>query len=155
MSIANALLKFQKDALQCDQLIADAHKGDEFGNFHLTDLDRDQVIVASFLNLFIAWESFLEECLAQYMIGAKTTTGKRPTRFVRPKTLDSARKLAVGVNRFFDYANHEHIKKIANLYFENGYPFEPIISSSFSDLSGAIPEQNGVRFTYNRLNWLS
>ena len=41
----------------------------------------------------------------------------------------------VGISRYFDFANHDNVKKVALMYFQNGYPFEPHISSIFSDLS--------------------
>lgn len=135
MSIAKTLLKFQRDASQCDRLIANAHRVDKFGKSFLTEKDRRQIIIASFLNFFIAWESFLEDCLAKYMTGSKTIAGKSPVRFVSPKTVGAAKKLTIGTSRYFDYANHENFKKVVSLYFDKGYPFEPIFSSSTSDLS--------------------
>lgn len=135
MSIAKTLLKFRRDAAQCDRLIANSHKTERSGKSFLTEKDRNQVIVASFLNFFIAWEFFLEDCLAKYMTGARTISGKTPRRFVSPKTLGAARKMTMGTNRYFDYANHDHFKKVVCIYFDNGYPFEPIISSSTSVLA--------------------
>lgn len=36
--------------------------------------------------------------------------------------------------RYFDYANHDNVRKIARLYFDTGYPFETPLSSINSDL---------------------
>jgi hypothetical protein len=40
-----------------------------------------------------------------------------------------------GGNKYFDYASHDKLKKIVNLYFQAGYPYEPHIGSVYSDLS--------------------
>ena len=43
--------------------------------------------------------------------------------------------MVVHSNRYFDFANHEIVLKLAMLYFENGYPIKPALSSIFSDLA--------------------
>ena len=43
--------------------------------------------------------------------------------------------MVIGVMRYFDYANHDNMRKMVNLYFEQGYPYEPHLSGVFSDLA--------------------
>ena len=43
--------------------------------------------------------------------------------------------MLIGTNRYFDYANHELVRRVVLLYFQNGYPFEPNLSAIHSDLA--------------------
>jgi hypothetical protein len=134
MALAQVLLEFKESVAQCDSLIANAHKTDAAGTPVLPTLDQQQITVAAFLNMFIAWETFLELSLVQLMIGAHTISGTAPNRYVRPVDLNAARDLIVFVGRYFDYANHQNIIKVVRMYFEHGYPYEPHLSAIHSDL---------------------
>ena len=134
MSLSNDLAGFQTSVRQCENLIANAHKTDTAGNAFLPDVDRQQITVAGFMNMFIAWETFLESSLVALMTGASTIGGNTPTRYVLPPTLEAARNLVIGINRYFDYANHQNLIKMVNQYFMDGYPYEPHLSAIHSDL---------------------
>ena len=134
MPIAQALAEFRAAVTQCESLIANAHRTDAAGAPLLPSIDQQQITVAAFLNLFIAWESFLESSLGELMIGGQTISGGAPIRYVVPQNLNAARELVIGVMRFFDYANHLFVRKVVNMYFHNGYPYEPHLSAIFSDL---------------------
>jgi hypothetical protein len=136
MTLAVALTNFQNSAAQCDSLIANGHKTDSTGAYIHTQTDKEQITAAAFLNLFIAWETFLEDALTKLMTGNPTIGGSLPTRYVSPPTIEAAQKLLKGVNRqYFDFANHESVKEVSNMYFLNGYPFEPHLSSISQDLA--------------------
>lgn len=135
MSLADTLATFQASALQCDHLIANAHHADAAGVAVLPALDQRQITVAAFLNLFVSWETFLEESLVKLMAGSPTISGSAPVRYVLPPTVDAARRLVIGVQRYFDYGNHDNVRKIVSMYFANGYPFEPHLSAINTDLS--------------------
>ena len=62
-------------------------------------------------------------------------SGRLPNRYVIPPDQDAAKALVLGCQRYFDYANFENVKRIAMIYFENGYPFEPRLSSITSVLA--------------------
>jgi hypothetical protein len=85
--------------------------------------------------LFIAWERFLEMTLTNLMAGAATLSGNPPVRFVSPLTTEAAREMVIGVMRYFDYANHDNMRKMVRLYFDQGYPYEPHLSAIFVDLA--------------------
>lgn len=135
MSLAQVLADFQADVTQCDNLIAHAHATDASGASILPLIDRKQITVAAFLNVFIAWETFLESSLAELMVGAATLSGSQPVRHVSPLNGDAARKMVIGPQRFFDYGNHDHVRRVVSLYFQNGYPYEPHLSAILSDLA--------------------
>lgn len=135
MSLAQILADFKVDVLQCEALIANAHKIDSTGAPFLPEIDRKQITVAAFLNMFIAWETFLEASLAEYMTGALTLNGSTPIRYVSPVDVSAAKKMVIGVMKFFDYGNHDHFLKQVTLYFRSGYPFELQLKSIYSDLA--------------------
>lgn len=135
MPIAQALAKFGAKSSQCDSLISNAHRLDAAGASLFPQIDREQITVAAFLNLFVAWEEFVESAISHFMAGSATLSGTQPVRFAVPPTAEDAKKMMIGANRYFDYANHELVLRMVRLYFQNGYPFEPNLSSILSDLA--------------------
>jgi len=135
MTLAQSLADFQTRLVACDDLTAAAHKVDGNGDFLFTEPQRQQITVAAFLNMFIAWEGFLEDAITKFMSGTLPTNGNPVVRYVSPPNQESARTFIIGINKYFDYANHDNVKKISRLYFQNGYPIEPHISSIASDLA--------------------
>jgi hypothetical protein len=142
MSLAQTLFQFQGDVAQCDSLISTAHRLDGNGMYLLVEIDRRQITVAAFLNMFIAWESFVEGTLSKVLAGRATTNGSGPKKYVRAPSVSAALDIIIGTQRYFDYANHENLKKIVNMYLINGYPFEPHLSAIYDDLSSLRTMRN-------------
>ena len=122
MSLAQNLVDFKASVAQCDSLVANAHKVDGTGAALFPPADQKQITVAAFLNLFIAWETFLECSLAEFMTGAATLNGTQPVKYVSPLTSADARELVKHVRDYFDYGNHEYFRTVVNQYFRGGYP---------------------------------
>lgn len=135
MPLAAAFAKFTVDAAQCDSLLGTAHHQDAAGAYLFPPADRSLITQAAFLNLFIAWEGFLEEAFSRFMVGSPTTSGVQPVKYVSPPTTEAAKSMIIGNSKYFDYANIDFVRKLAALYFQNGYPFEPHLSASQSDIS--------------------
>jgi len=135
MPVRGALAAFRSAVAQCDSLIASAHKVDGTGASIFPPRDREQITIAAFLNMFIAWETFLEDTLAHLMAGAATISGTMPVKYVSPLSHSDAKAMIIGTYRYFDYANHDNVKKMVRIYFDRGYPFDPPISGIFSDLA--------------------
>jgi hypothetical protein len=135
MPLANVLAELKNTANQCDGLIAAAHRTDAAGANLFIPAERQQITVAAFLNLFIAWETFLEASLSQFMAGEPTINGVQPVKYVSPPSKDHALRLVIGVMRFFDYGNHDNVRALVNLYFEQGRPYEPHLSGMIGDLA--------------------
>lgn len=135
MPLAQVLADFKTSLTQCDNLIANAHRLDAAGAPILPAIDQQQITVAAFLNMFIAWEAFLEASLSELMIGVPTISGTLPVKYVSPLNADAARQLVIGVMKYFDFGNHDNMRKMASIYFQNGYPYEPHLSAIFSDLA--------------------
>lgn len=135
MPITAALATFDAKVTQCDSLVANAHRIDATGAPLFPIIEQKLITVAAFLNLFVAWEEFVEEALTHYMCGAATISGSAPTRYVMPVSIEAAKRITIGTNRYFDYANIENLRKLVLLYFDSGYPFEPHLSSIAGTLS--------------------
>jgi hypothetical protein len=93
MPLVKILADFKANVAQCDNLIANAHRVDASGTSILPPDDQKQITVAAFLNMYIAWETFIESSLAALMIGSATICGTMPIRYVSPMNLDAARTL--------------------------------------------------------------
>jgi hypothetical protein len=119
--------------LQLSILIA--HRLDGGGAALLPAVDRRQITVAAFLNLYIAWETFLESSLTEFMIGSPAISGALPVKYVSPPNIAAARALIIGVQRYFDYGNHDYVRRVVSMYFQNRYPYEPHLSGISSDLA--------------------
>ena len=124
MSLAQVLADFKANVAQCENLIVNAHRVDPAGVSFLPAIDQSQITKAAFLNLFIAWETFLEASFAELMTGSATLNGLQPVKYVSPISLVAARDLVIGHNRYFDYGQHQNVLKIAGLYFQGGHPYE-------------------------------
>lgn len=135
MPIAQSLVAFQNGLAQCDSLIATAHVTNEIDAYHFAQRDRAQITVAAFLNMFIAWEAFIEASISDYMMGDSTIGGNAPARYVTPPTRTHSAKMVIHTGRYFDFANHENVKRLANLFFDAGYPFETPLNSMSQELS--------------------
>lgn len=134
MPIAQALADFQARVAQCESLIANAHKLDAEGANFMPEIDRQQVTTAAFLNLFIAWETFLETTLAEILRGSPMIGGAQPVKYASPPDIEAARAMVIGTQRYFDYGNHHFVGKIAAIYLQNGEPLQPHLNAIFSDL---------------------
>ena len=135
MSLAQSMATFLASASQCDSLIANAHQTNAAGIALLPPLDQRQITGAAFLNLFVGWETFLEETITKLMAGASTVSGRIPVRYVSPPTVEAAKLLVIGVQRYFDYGKHDNVRRLVGMYFDHGYPFEPHLSAINTDLA--------------------
>jgi hypothetical protein len=144
MRLGTALSSFQTSAAQCASLVANAHKVDATGAPFLPPLDQGQVTVAAFLNLFVAWETFLEEAFAAVLLGEPTLSGSLPVKYASATSEEHAHRIVIGAQRYFDYGNHEHFRKLAAALLDNGHPFEPHIGSIVSDLQDLRTLRNSV-----------
>lgn len=147
MALAQVLAAFQGAVAQCEGLIASAHRTDGAGVFLFSQADREQITVAAFLNMFIAWERFIASSLAELMTGVPTIGGAAPVKYVSPVDVVAARKLLVGVMKYFDYGNHEFVRTMSKLYFDQGYPYEQPIASIVADLSDIKIMRNSCAHT--------
>jgi hypothetical protein len=93
------------------------------------------ITTAAFLNSFKLWERFLEDSIAKYLSGKRPIGGAYLKKRASPADENAAKTMLIGVMKFFDYANHEYVRKIAGIYFDAGGPYEPHLSAVVTDLA--------------------
>jgi hypothetical protein len=142
--LANILAEFKASVAQCDSLIASAHRNDAAGAPLFPIGEQQQITIAAFLNMFIAWEAFLEATLAEFMLGNPTLNGTNPVRYVTPPTVESAKAIVIHVREYFDYGNHGYLKKVVDSYFRGGYPFQPHLNALIADLGDLRTMRNSA-----------
>jgi len=77
----------------------------------------------SFLQIFLAWEDFLDQTFIGYMCGGKTASGYRPKSFIKPINMKHARDVLRGARPFVDWLNGQEVIDRAKLYFNDGEPY--------------------------------
>lgn len=115
------------------------------------------IVELSFLQLFIAWEEFLEQTFTRYMCGSKTASGYLPRRYVQPTTLKHGLDIIKQERIFVDWTKWEEIITRAKLYFENGAPFAGAIGGSLVQLNEMKTIRNRIahRSKYSEKRFLS
>lgn len=135
MSLSNSITEFRSGISYINKIIQKAYESDTFGN-DIFDIHQKEFIVSSaFLKMFIYWESFVESSFASYLVGEASTNGTTVTTHVTPSDRAHALKILIGTQKYVDWANHEIVRRLADLYLENGKPFSSNISSISSELS--------------------
>ncbi|MBW2741527.1 MAG: hypothetical protein JRE64_22400 [Deltaproteobacteria bacterium] len=135
MSILNCLANFRTGIQQTNDYISIAFQQDSNGN-DLYSVDKKEFIVTSaFLKMFICWEEFLENLFINYLIGEPSIDGTQVNTFVSPQSPEHAHKILIGTQKYVDWANHEIVRRLANIFFENGEPLATNIASISSELS--------------------
>jgi len=93
------------------------------------------------LKMFIYWEGFLESAFIQYLTGANSTNGSIVNRHANPLDEKHAHSLLIGTQKYVDWANHEIVKRLANLYLVNGEP----LNTSLASLATILSELKVIR----------
>lgn len=133
MSISQILTDYQTSIQKLNGLIANVHKP----SVHTVQLDIDEVNViteSAFLKMFIAWESFLEKSFIHYLTGNSSTSGKTFTCFASPRDEAHASQILIGMNKYVDWSTPETVRKLSKIFFDNGEPYETVLSSITSDI---------------------
>lgn len=141
MSLADTLQEFRAGIMQTNNLISMAYEQDAGGNDIFDTPKKDFVISSAFLKMFIFWESFVEDAFSKYLTGEVSTDGTTVTCFVSPNGREHALKILIGTQKYVDWANHEIVRQLANLYLENGDP----LASNFASISSELSDLKTVR----------
>ena len=121
----NDVLKQYRDSV----IIAMSYASDAFakktdGTDLYDEAHQGFIVDAAFLKFFIAWESFLESIFKCYLLGEKTTSGNTITTCVKARNETHARKLLIGINKFFDWANPEYVRTLSKMYLDDINPID-------------------------------
>jgi hypothetical protein len=149
LSLDFVLAELCRKTDQSISLSVDAEKFREFksNRYHpLTQSRRFLITELSFLQIFNAWEEFLEETFIHYMCGHKTQSGYSPILKVRlsEATLHQA---SVTVNQgkaYSDWSRSDEVMNRARIYFDKGEPFATAIENSYNMLEEMRKIRNGI-----------
>lgn len=134
MPQAGLLADFTRAVEFARKIIVDAHATDGNGQFvHAADV-RAFMTEAAVLKIYMAWERYLEQSFLGFLMGVPSTAGVRVTCYLRPTTLEHARRVLIGTQRYVDWSNPQIVKRLAELYFEKGEPYWRTLSSIEVDL---------------------
>ncbi len=135
MSLNDTLQKYKDHIVTINSYISIAHQQNSTGNYIHNQDTIKFITTSAFLKMFIGWETLLEESFIKYMTGFPTINGRNITCYVSPIDETHAHKILIGTQKYVDWANHEIVKRLSQLYFENGDPFYAHISAINMELS--------------------
>jgi len=134
MSIAQNLNDFRASVTECQSFINYAHTKYARGNYKIAANLREFIGESSFLKIFIAWETFLEQCFIDYLLNEASILGNMPVKWVHPRDRDHALKMIVHTQKYIDWANPEMVRKLSQIYFHNGFFFNSQLSAINAEL---------------------
>ncbi|MBB5210529.1 hypothetical protein [Microbulbifer hydrolyticus] len=144
MSLSDSIGEFRAGVSQVNAVLEKAYEVDSDGNEIFDELQQEFIVSSAFLRMFIHWETFVEASFASYLIGERSVNGTSVSRCVTPSDRDHALKILVGTQKYVDWANHEIVRRLANLYLEDGEPFSSNISAIARDLSDLKTVRNAA-----------
>ena len=135
MSISNRLANFRTGIQQTNSYISIAFELDSDGNDLYPEDKKEFIVTSAFLKMFIYWEEFLEKIFINYLVGEPSIDGTQVNTFVSPQSSEHAHKILIGTQKYVDWANHEIVRRLANIFFENGEPLATNMASISTELS--------------------
>ena len=137
MNLQNNLLDYKNTVADCIGYIGFAHEKDSNDDYIIESSLREFISESAFLKIFIAWETFLENCFVDYLMGLPSIQNKRPAKWANPVDKAHAQQLLVGTQNYVDWANPEITRRLSKIYFHEGYVFQSqlaIINQELLDL---------------------
>lgn len=98
------------------------------------EVEREIVLSACFVRVFVALEEYLEAAFGHYIMGGLSVAGWSPVVYAKPPTVDHAHGMFIGLQRFMDWSTPDQVRKLAKLYFANGDPFDAPLASSLQTI---------------------
>lgn len=134
MPQANILAELDTALAFAGGIIADAHLADQANQFITPENVRSFMTEAAVLKIFVAWEGYLEQSFLEYLMGSPSTKGAALTCFLSVPSVDHAKQVLIGTQRYVDWSNPDTVLRLANLYLDRGEPYRSVISSIKTDL---------------------
>lgn len=96
----------------------------------------DAIVEYCFMQIYLAWEKFLENSFILYLNGQTDMQGNIYIRYGIPKDKEHAYNMIKGTKNYPDWTNIGDVKCLAKIYFENGGPYSIIenIPVEFDDI---------------------
>lgn len=134
MALGQNLIDFRTANRELVSHINYAHQKYSGGAFKVPKNLREFISESAFLRIFIAWETFVENCFIDYLLGEPSVLNNRPAKWVNPIDRDHARQIIVGNQKHMDWSNPEVIRKISQIFFHQGYVFNSSLGAINNDL---------------------
>jgi hypothetical protein len=134
MALAQHLADFRATYVELNTHILYANAKTATGRFKIAVNLREFICESAFLRMFIAWETFVENCFVDYLLNEPSILNNRPAKWVNPMNKEHALEIIIGNQRFMDWSNPEAIRKVSQIYFHQGYVFNSTLSAINNDL---------------------
>jgi hypothetical protein len=134
MATTDCLITFRQSIVEANGFVALAFQQDAAGAYLLPASQRDFITDSAFLKMFIAWETFMENIVINYMLGEPSINGTAVVRYVQPVDSVHAHKMIIGTQKYMDWSNPELVQRICNNYFVTGNHIDTFLGSIYRDL---------------------
>lgn len=130
-----AILTTYRDTVnKATQYMQAAYTKREDGSYMYSPEHQRFIVDASILKFFIAWETFLESAFSAFLLKKQTLKGTYVNTFVTASDFEHAKKLLVGTNTYFDWANPDKVIELSKLYLGEVNPIHNAVASIKFDL---------------------
>ncbi len=131
----NTIITTYRDAVnKATQYMQAAYAKNGDGGYMYSQEHQRFIVDASVLKFFIAWETFLESVFSAFLLKKQTLQGTYVNTFVTAVDFEHAKKLLVGTNTYFDWANPDKVITLSKLYLGEINPIYNAVASIKSDL---------------------
>ncbi|MGK0325919.1 MAG: hypothetical protein ACJA1B_002745 [Polaribacter sp.] len=134
MALAQNLADFRLATNKLTAHITFAHQKYASGSYKVTLDLREFISESAFLRIYIAWETFVENCFVDYLLNEPSILNNRPAKWANPIDKEHAHQIIIGNQRHMDWSNPEAIRKISKIFFHQGYIFNTSLSAINNDL---------------------
>jgi hypothetical protein len=134
MALAHNLADFRLATDKLTAHITFAHQKYASGSYKVAVDLREFISESAFLRIYIAWETFVENCFVDYLLNEPSILDNRPAKWVNPIDKEHAHQIIIGNQRHMDWSNPEAIRKISKIFFHQGYIFNTSLSAINTDL---------------------
>ena len=144
MLLSETIIAFRTGIYETNAIIQKAYETDSSRHDIFDKTQQEFIVSSAFLKMFIHWESFVESSFASYLTGETSTSGTIVSKHVMPADRNHALKILIGTQKYVDWANHDIVRRLANLYLEDGEPFSSNISAIARELSDLKTVRNAA-----------
>src|ERR1700754_3514945 len=102
MAIQNHLDTFRATVAECVSHITFAHQKYANSSYKHQKPLRIFIAESAYLKIFIAWETFLENCFIDYLLNEPSINNNRPAKWVSPLNREHANKIVIGAQTYMD-----------------------------------------------------
>ncbi len=134
MPLNQVLSDYRSGINQVNSLISFAYQQNANQDYVHSNSIQEFITTSAFLRMFIHWEAFLENAFVEYMVGELSITGRPVQCYVSPADREHVHRILIGTQRYVDWANHDIVIKLADLFFLGGEPLKSNLSAVRMDL---------------------